>query len=296
MEQDDMDYIGEDGLLYCGKCRQPRQMRIKLGPEGGEILAPLACRCMRQAEEAAASRAKREQFRHEMERRREDGLCSPEGLRFCFDQDDRRNPKVSDVCRLYAERWEEMLERNIGVLFYGGVGSGKSFLASCIGAALLERQVPAAAASFPRLLNLLQGTYAKQALLDRLSAYKLLVLDDLGAERSSDYAEEQVFNIVDARLSSRLPAAITTNLTLTQLENPDSIQRARIYDRVLEMCPIRLKLAGQSRRPQLAADRERQAREILFGRGGATAGLRGGEDAFTLGNGRGPGQEGGDQS
>lgn len=263
------DYKGEDGLLYCGQCRAPKQMRLKL-PDG-ETIVPVVCRCARQAEEAAASRARREQFRYEMERRREDGLCSPEGLRFCFDQDDRRNPKVSDVCRLYAERWEEMLARNIGVLFYGGVGTGKSFLASCIGRALLERQVPAAAASFPRLLNLLQGTYAKQALLDRLSAYKLLILDDLGAERFSSYAEEQIFNIVDARQSSGLPAAITTNLTLAQLENPDSMQRARIYDRVLEMCPIRLKLDGSSRRPQIAAERERQAREILFAEGGEQA-------------------------
>ena len=89
---------------------------------------------------------------------------------------------------------------------------------------------------------------------------------------------------MDARLGSRLPVAITTNLTMEQLKNPNSMQSARIYDRVLEMCPIRLKLAGESRRPQLAADRERQAREILLGRGGATAELRGEEDSFALGD------------
>lgn len=293
------DYVGENGLLYCGKCRQPKQLRLSLDPEGGgrQIVAPVACQCQRQQEQETAVRVGRERFRYDMERRREDGICGPEGLRFQFDQDDRRNPKVSDICRLYVERWEEMLERNIGVLFYGGVGSGKSFLASCMGNGLLERQVPVASASFPRLLNLLQGTFAKQALLDRLSIYKLLILDDLGAERFSSYAEEQVFNIVDARLGSRLPVAITTNLTMEQLKNPNSMQSARIYDRVLEMCPIRLKLAGESRRPQLAADRERQAREILLGRGGATAGLRGEEDSFALGDGaRGPGREGEDQT
>lgn len=290
---DNQDYAGEDGLLHCGRCRRPKQMRLHL-PEGDTIV-PLACQCARQEEEAAALRAQEERFRFEMERKREDGLQAPNSMKFRFEQDDRRNAKVSDVCRLYVERWEEMLARNIGILFYGGVGTGKSFLASCIGNGLLERRVPVAEASFPRLLNLLQGTYAKQPMLDRLAAYQLLILDDLGAERSGSFAEEQVFNIVDARQNSGLPVVITTNLTLTQLEYPDSMQCARVYDRVLEMCPIRQKLNGPSRRAQNAAEREQQAREILLGRGGATAVLRGEDDSSTFGNGAlGPGREGGD--
>ena len=262
------DYTGDDGLLYCGKCHTPKQTRLSFNPLTGDkepTCVRAACPCPQEADEEAERRAVRERFRNDMARRREDGLSCPDGLRYTFAQDDRQQPKVSDACQRYVECWEEMKANNIGVLFYGSVGTGKSFLASCIGNGLLDRRVPVAATNFPRLLNLLQGTYEKQALLDRLSIYKLLIVDDLGVERDSAYAEEQIFNIIDARSSSELPVIVTTNLTLEELERPTSMQYARIYDRVLEMCPIRLKLAGESRRRVNASEREQLARKILLG-------------------------------
>ena len=262
------DYTGDDGLLYCGKCHTPKQTRLSFNPltgERSETIVRAACQCQREADEEAEKQSARTQFRLDMARRREDGLSCPDGLRYTFAQDDRQQPKVSDACKRYVECWDEMRANNIGVLFYGSVGTGKSFLASCIGNGLLDRQVSVAATNFPRLLNLLQDTYEKQALLDRLSSYKLLIVDDLGVERDSAYAEEQIFNIIDARSSSELPVIVTTNLTLEELERPTSMQYARIYDRVLEMCPIRLKLAGESRRKANASEREQLARKILLG-------------------------------
>jgi len=263
------DYVGEDGLLYCGKCHTPKQIRLPFNPVTGdktETIVRSACECQRQADEEIKRRDACERFRYDMARRWEDGLSCPDGLRYRFSQDDRQQPKVSDACQRYVECWDEMKANNIGILFYGSVGTGKSFLASCIGNGLLERQVAVAATNFPRLLNLLQGTYEKQALLDRLSIYKLLILDDLGVERDSAYAEEQIFNIIDARSNSKLPVIETTNLTFEELEHPASMQYVRIYDRVLEMCPIHLKLAGERRRKSSAAEREQLARKILLGR------------------------------
>ena len=262
------DYTGDDGLLYCGKCHTPKQTRLSFNPLTGDkepTIVRAACQCQREADEEAERRAVRERFQMDMARRREDGLSCPDGLRYTFAQDDRQRPKVSDACQRYVECWEEMKANNIGVLFYGSVGTGKSFLASCIGNGLLDRRVPVAATNFPRLLNLLQGTYEKQALLDRLSIYKLLIVDDLGVERDSAYAEEQIFNIIDARSNSELPVIVTTNLTLEEMEHPTTMQYARIYDRVLAMCPIRLKLAGESRRKANASEREQLARKILLG-------------------------------
>lgn len=108
-----------------------------------------------------------------------------DGRRYPFDQDNRARPKVSDVCRCYVEHWEEMRVENIEFLFCGTVGTGKSFYASCIRNGLLEKRVPAAATNFPRLLNLLQETKEKQKILDRISIYKPLILDNLGIERDT---------------------------------------------------------------------------------------------------------------
>ena len=262
------DYVGEDGLLRCGKCHTPKQTRLSFNPATGkkmETVVRAACKCQQEADEAADRRADQERFERKMERCREDGISCPYGLRHTFAQDDRTEPGVSDACRRYVEQWEEMRANNIGILFYGSVGRGKTFYASCIGNALLEKRVPAAVTNFPRLLNLLQGTQEKQKLLDRLAIYKLLILDDLGVERDSAYAEEQIFNIIDARSSSELPVIVTTNLTLEELENPASMQYTRIYDRVLEMCPIRLKLVGERRRGGNAKVRKQLAQRIILG-------------------------------
>lgn len=262
------DYTGEDGLLYCGKCHTPKQTRLRFNPATGEeveTVVRVVCQCQQEADDAVDRRAERERFERKMEHCREDGISRPYGLRHTFAQDDRMEPEISDICRRYVERWEEIRAENIGILFHGTVGTGKTFFASCIGNGLLEKRVPVAATNFPRLLNLLQETQEKQKLLDRLAIYKLLILDDLGVERDSTYGAEQIFNIIDARSSSELPVIITTNLTLEELENPTSMQYTRIYDRVLEMCPIRLKLVGKSRRGGNAKVRKRLAQQIILG-------------------------------
>lgn len=88
------------------------------------------------------------------------------------------------------------------------------------------------------------------------------MLDDLGAERRSEYAQEQVFNVIDGRYRSGLPLIVTTNLGIDKIKKPDSIGNARIYDRVLEMChPI--ELSGQSRRRKKVAEEFKSMNELL---------------------------------
>lgn len=92
---------------------------------------------------------------------------------------------------------------------------------------------------------------------------QIAVEAELGVERDTSFSVEQVFNIIDARSCSGKPLIVTTNLSLADLQNPPSLGYARIYDRILEMCPIKLKLAGESRRTQNAAERRDKARKIL---------------------------------
>ena len=262
------DYTGEDGLLYCGKCRTPKQMRLENNPftRGSDpAIVPTPCRCRQEADQAADERDKLERFKAKMNHLSEDGITCPGALRHTFTDDDGQRSDVTAACQRYVDHWDEMLAKNIGILFYGSVGTGKTFYASCIANALLEQRVTATATSFPRLLNLLQGAQEKQKLLDSLVRYRLLILDDLGVERDSTFGLEQIFNIIDARSHVHLPIIVTTNLTMAELRNPSSMPYARIYDRVLEMCPVALKLTGDSRRRQNAESRKQLAQKILLG-------------------------------
>lgn len=265
------DYVDEDGFLCCGKCHDRKQMDVTLptglspGEDGKTIRVGRLCKCGQEKAERERQERERREFETRMERLRRDGITDPAYLKHTFAQDDRRNPKISDVCRKYVDNWAEMKAQNIGILFYGDVGTGKSFLACAIANALLERLVSVSVTNFPRILNSLQGSFddERQKRIDRLQHYSLLVIDDLGVERDTSYSVEQVYNVVDTRARSGKPVIITTNLSMKDLENPPSLAYKRIYDRVLEMCPIRLKMVGESRRASNASDRRDTARRIL---------------------------------
>lgn len=89
----------------------------------------------------------------------------------------------------------------------------------------------------------------------------LLIIDDLGAERSTEYAVENVFNVIDRRYRTGKPLIITTNLHIDTMRNETSIDKKRIYDRVFEMCaPVQMK--GVSKRKLSADNKIKLLREL----------------------------------
>ena len=138
------------------------------------------------------------------------------------------------LAQRYVAHWPEMREKNVGLLLWGGVGTGKSFMAGCIANALMEQEVAVCMTNFARIMNELNNAFSgRNEVVDRLCGYPLLVIDDFGMERGTEYALEQIYNIIDSRYRSRKPLIVTTNLTLTELKNPQDTAHARIYD---QMC------------------------------------------------------------
>ena len=91
--------------------------------------------------------------------------------------------------------------------------------------------------NFAAILNDLTGTLnGRNAYIERLCSFPLLILDDFGMERGTEYGLEQVYNVIDSRCRSHRPLIVTTNLTLSELQNPADRAHQRIYDRVLAMC------------------------------------------------------------
>ena len=103
--------------------------------------------------------------------------------------------------------------------------------------ALMEQEVAVCMTNFARIMNELNNAFSgRNEVVDKLCGYPLLVIDDFGMERGTEYALEQIYNIIDSRYRSRKPLIVTTNLTLTELKNPQDTAHARIYDRLLELC------------------------------------------------------------
>lgn len=241
------DYI-VDGLLYCGKCNTKKQTRVELF---GMIRTPYClCKCeveRRDAEEAERKRIARMQ---EIENMRKIGFPESEMASWNFAADDMANPKISHVAHNYAGNFGKMKERGKGLLFYGSVGTGKSFHAACIVNDLIDKGYPCMMTNFSRLVNTISGMFeGKQEYIDRLNKFDLLVIDDLSAERDTEFMNEIVFNIIDSRYRAGLPLIITTNLTADEIKHPADVKKQRTYSRLLEMT-IPIEVAGKDRRRQ----------------------------------------------
>ena len=116
-----------------------------------------------------------------------------------FEHDNGRNPQT-ETARFYVESWETMQAENIGYLFWGGVGTGKSYLAACIANALMEKEVAVRMTNFATILNDLAASFeGRDEYISRLCSYPLLILDDFGMERGTEYGLEQVYSVIDSR-------------------------------------------------------------------------------------------------
>ena len=81
-----------------------------------------------------------------------------------------------------------MKAENHGLVLWGNVGSGKSYFAGCIANALMEREIPVCMTNFATILNnLFYGSENRNEYIVRLCSYPLLILDDFGMERGTEY-------------------------------------------------------------------------------------------------------------
>jgi DNA replication protein DnaC len=194
------------------------------------------------------------------------GLQDPSLWEYTFAHDSGDNPLMPKA-RKYVQKWDEFKAEDIGLLLFGNVGTGKSFFAGCIANALLDQGIPVLMTSFPKILNTLGTLYSdeRNTYISSLNEYDLLIIDDLGSERETDYALEQIYSVIDARYRSRKPLIITTNLSLQEMKNyayGNDLRYARIYDRVLEKCqPIAF--TGKNYRHSNAKDAYKKAVRLL---------------------------------
>lgn len=230
------DYMDtETGLLMCGKCHTKKQKKISF--LGVERVVGCLCRCA--AEEMEREREKhreKEELLH-IRQMKSAGLQDSTFFDYTFANCDETHP-CAQYARRYVGNFAEFQKNGQGLLFWGNVGTGKTFLAGCIANALMEKNIPVLMTSFPKLLNALGGLYSgeKNEYLKSLNQYRLLIIDDLGVERDTSYVLETVYLVIDERYKSGKPFIITTNLSLEELRNPADLEHGRIYDRIMERC------------------------------------------------------------
>lgn len=165
--------------------------------------------------------------------------------------DDGRNAAQSTVCKAFAATFDPKDPE--GLVLYGKRGTGKSFHASCIANAVIERGFSCLVTDIKQVVNLMESSFEKRSgNLERILAPDLLILEDLGAQRSTEYVMEHVYDVIDGRYKAGKPMVITTNFDFREriLNATADDPWGRVFDRIVEV-GFPVKYDGNSRRREI---------------------------------------------
>ena len=262
------EYI-KDGHAFCKVCHERKDGKV-MEFFDNKMIFKISCKCDRNRE------AKEKERQKQLEIERLKSICFTSIIQWAYTFENYQGKENQSliIAKNFVKDYEEIKKENIGLLFYGSVGSGKTYLACSIANALIEQyQVRVKIRNFAQIINELQkGGFDldKNAYIESLVNTSVLILDDLGIERDTSYAKEQVYNIVNNRYLKQKPTIFTTNLSYDTIVNcTESVEYQRIYSRIIEMC-IPVMVVGEDFRKAIQKDKLARNKERLLNGGERT--------------------------
>ncbi|EJW98257.1 phage DNA replication protein [gut metagenome] len=154
--------------------------------------------------------------------------------------------KHMDICKRFANKFVEVGTAPKGIMMFGSVGTGKTHASNCIANYLMNHNKTVLVMNLGLYINKLQREWAEaeKDVLDYIRSCDLLVIDDFGVEKVSEFIKDKTFALIDARYRTGKPVIITTNLNIEDIKEKFG---ARISDRITEMC-FQLAVIGESKR------------------------------------------------
>lgn len=211
------------------------------------------CNCLKIIEEEKLKekekKREREIINSKIKRYRDVSLIDTKFLKSRF-ENDIYGDKYLKFAKRYAKRVVEDNNFNRGIVFIGDSGTGKTFTSSCIANYLMDNGKTVLVINFGLYLNRVKREWAEAEndILNFVKLCDLLVIDDFGGERNTEFAIEKAFLLIDTRYRSEKPMIVTTNLSLYQLERKFT---NRIRSRLEEMC-YTIKIDTKDRRKDIA--------------------------------------------
>lgn len=240
------EYINEaDGLIYCKNCKTPRQFVLENFTGGKPAILPKLCKCKDEEAKKKQQEEERRERLQRIENARNLAITVPSYRGYRFSADDGKTPKTTEICKNYVRNFPEFSKTGQGLLLYGDVGTGKTFYALCIANALINREYRVLHTSLADVVKMAQDFDNAEAHFNRLMYKQCIVIDDLGTERTTSFAEEQIYKFIDGCNTHNVALIVTTNYTPKELEaaaaDTSDLTHARIYSRLLEKCfPVRV--------------------------------------------------------
>lgn len=257
-------YIGEDGLKHCSICDGALEARIPW--PWGSKMESIMCRCQIDKYNADMAALKTDETSLQILRYTSiNRKLNPWISDATFEKDNGSQPKLS-FCKEYAKNFEDKLKRGSGLILLGSCGTGKSFGAACILNAVLAQGYRALMISIEKIAEQAEeaGFDGKGEYFDDLMNIPLLIIDDLGTARETEYMMEITNRVISDRDKSMKPVIVTTNITFDEIKNPKNDEWARIWSRINARA-IPINFSGTDKRSEAAAKlRDETRKQIEF--------------------------------
>lgn len=246
-------YIDSQGIVRCKKCREPRMFLLE------EANRWLTCTC------SCACKETYDDFSAKVtELRAASGLAGRYAkAEFERIEETEDNCAVLESCLHYAMRFEKVRKRGLGIYLHGPSGTGKTYLAACIGNMLLEAGIQVLFVNVNTILSEIRYAYSQRGselpIVRKYTDAEFVIFDDVGTEKynsrteSMSFAQDKFFQIIDGRYIGQRPTVFTSNYTLEQLVNERGML-VKTVDRIAEMSTRKFELKGRPRRLAQAKD------------------------------------------
>lgn len=239
LNQNTQTLVSSRQCEVCGRTLKP----ITVTALGITITTIPACRCEVEEQEKHLKQAFEKRQRNEINRIFGDVTLGDRFINASFETFEKRKgvEKALEVAIKYTDNFNN--SNGEGLLVYGVPGNGKSHLAAAIGNALKDNDKSVVFLSVPELLQKIRSTFrntreTEAEIMIAIRRCDLLVLDDIGTEKMSDWVMDVIFRIIDGRYKNKKPIIYTTNYDpqkfFERMVEFDEIQGKRIYDRIYE--------------------------------------------------------------
>ena len=241
------EYIGEDGLPYCVRCKTPRAGVVD--KERGLIMYHMS-RCQKEQKDEERRREESEERRKQVMYLRQNSMLGEYFINCTFSALTltKFNNEAIDKARRYCKHAEEMLAGGYGIYIHGACGVGKTTLAACIANRLTEQCHTVWFTSLLEILSTLKAGFdggENAAVFNKIAQVDFLFLDDVGTEglKKGDggWLQSTVFDIVNRRYNAKKPVIFTGNYSVDDLPEKANFAQ-RTAQRIAEMGTMKLDL------------------------------------------------------
>lgn len=248
------EFLGEDGLPHCKNCKD---RRVFVSEDESMCLRGM-CKCQEEEKKRQEEEERRQRRIMRFQLNVQNSLIGERyrEVRFSTATITESNRIAFEKCANYARNYQEVMSQNIGLYIYGDNSSGKTYLTACLCNELIWNGAECVYTNLASILSEIRSSYDKNGmgecrLLRRLGEYDFVFLDDLGKEflgrefnaASSKWAEEKLFEILNARYNAKKPTIFSSNYSLKELASLLNLDNA-ILARIDEMATRVIKLEG----------------------------------------------------